>query len=618
MVFLIDFARKTSRRTAAGFLPVAALMFVLVCQACAPSPKLKEKEKMPEPESWVSPYQRYGKIRVADFDHDGDPATAPRRQLCDERGTPIQLWGMSSFGLQWPDGDWILTDEVFDVLAYDWQVDSVRLAMYVTEDGYASHPAELLAKVEKGIELASERGMFILLDYHGLSPGTPNDPQYLNAGIDLPEYATIRKEHPEFNAPELFFTYLVDKYKDLEVPFFIEPFNEPNQLGGSPEDTWRTVLLPYFQSVTDAVRIYDPAGRHILLYGSDQWSQLPNSARYPVYDPTGQNMMTAHIYTGEKAHENIKVNIRRALDGGLAVFVSEWGTSAATGDGGPFIDSAEKWCEFFDHNLLSWCSWSLARKKEVSSSTLPNTSAHPVDTDGDGIANWDWNKELSVTGRFIRAKIRGEPTPLYDDGTGTLNNGDVRFQPVDDKGGLVKLPFDFESGQREGWTTEGSSALNYLDIRVADAETKALCFPVYFNTTNNTWEDGARISSSHFPESVMNLSIAQRIKGVSLDVYIEEGKMTIGSLGLTVCPIPDGDGYWYQTEQYIIDMKEGDVIPSPGGQTLLKYHVRILLSQDGSYPFTVRIRNLILVLQSLNSDYIGNIYYDNIDFFYDH
>jgi endoglucanase len=747
-----------------------------------------------------TPVSKYGRIQVADFDHDGNSATALRRQLCDERGNPIQLRGMSSFGLQWADGEWILTDDVFEVLARDWKSDVIRLAMYVTEDGYAAKPAELLAKVEQGIKLANKYGLYIIVDWHILSPGDPTDEQYLNAGKNLPQYAKIKSKHPEYTGPQLFFAYLSQKYGKLPNIMW-EIANEPNRNGGENEaaSVWKNKLLPYMQSVVNAIREYDGDGNdNIVICGTDNWSQFVDApVANPVQDKNRQIMYAMHFYAGthDAGYENngqfwLRQKVLNALDGGLAVFCTEWGTSLSTGDGGPFIDFAERWLDFLGENKISWASWSLARKAEVSSSTLANTSNHPRDTDGDGIRNWNWDTELSTTGRFVRAKIRGEAAPVYQDfalmqgfdqgnlgglglngdnpnkeitiapatlngdgvvaiaginakgiwdnrlqfssqaflygiyqnlmfdvylpasaiaaapdgavfsvkpvfqyakngnpgdmnwwadaipeislrgkdfvpvtgaavakatmvfplgplvpaakdtlehlillvslsgssaastvsldnvGFGSKHNGDILYQPAipDEPGTFVKLPFDFESGQREGWAKEGVSAVNYLDIRIAPAETKAFAFPVAFDTRNNTWEDGARFSSAHFSDSTLSLAESRAIKAITLDVYIEAGKMTTGNLLLNVCPIPNGDGYWYQAGSFAIAEAKGTPVTSPEGVALLKYPVSVPLAQNGVYPFTVPIRNLVLALQSEGSDYAGMVYYDNIGF----
>ena len=370
------------------------------------------------PAGFVSPVEKYGKIKVADYDHDGKTATSPRRQLCDERGKPIQLKGMSSFGLQWADGAWILTEEVFDVLAYDWKIDVIRLAMYVTEDGYAAHPALLLERIEKGIDLANRRGLYIIVDWHILNPGDPDAPEYRNAGVDLPQYAHIRSAHPEYTGPQLFYAYLSEKYGALPNILW-EVANEPNKLGGesNAKEVWRDKLLPYMQGVTDAIRAYDGdgLGDNIVICDTDSWSQFVDAPiGSPVQDPKNQIMYTLHFYAG--THDTgtgtaekfwLRQKVLNALDGGLAVFCTEWGASLASGDGGPFLEFSERWLQFLDKNKISWTSWSLARKAESSSATLRNTPDHPTDTDGDGIPNWDPEREISETGRFVRGKIRG-------------------------------------------------------------------------------------------------------------------------------------------------------------------------------------------------------------------
>jgi hypothetical protein len=137
---------------------------------------------------------------------------------------------------------------------------------------------------------------------------------------------------------------------------------------------------------------------------------------------------------------------------------------------------------------------------------------------------------------------------------------------------------------------------------------------VAFNGSNNEWEDGARLSTSHFNSSNLPLAEAQKIKAISLDLYLEPHKMSTGTLLLNVCPIPNGDGYWYQAGSYEISAANAATVKSKDGPDLWKYHIEVPLSSDGNYPFTVSIRNLVLALQSQGSDYNGMVYYDNIGF----
>jgi endoglucanase len=345
--------------------------------------------------AYYKPVEKYGKIKVALVDG--------KRQLCDERGSPVQLKGMSTMGLQWE--GWALNEAAFDALAYDWQCDIIRLAMYVTETGYKDKPAERLADVEKGIKLATDRGMYVLVDWHILTPGNPASADYLNAGKDLPHYADIKAAHPDYTGPQLFFAYLSQKYGDQPNLLF-ETANEPNKLGSG---SWQAVLLPYHQSVVDAIRAYDKdgLGDNIIICGTDSWSQEVDApVGHEVVDAKGQIMYAVHFYAG--THEQwLRDRVTKALNGGIAVFCTEWGTSGADGgaDGKVYLSKSDTWLDFFKANNVSWCNWSLARKQESSAAFTPGAAREPVDNDGNGKPDW-LESQLSASGKYIRNRIR--------------------------------------------------------------------------------------------------------------------------------------------------------------------------------------------------------------------
>ena len=305
------------------------------------------------------PYGSYGNIRVSNG------------TLCDQTGNPVQLRGMSTHGLQWDVGEWVLDDNAFDSLLLDWKCDIVRLAMYVTENGYASDPSGILAKVERGIDLASQRGLYVIVDWHILSPGNPNDPSYLNAGVSLPQYEQIRNAHPDYNGPQLFFAYLSSKYGDRGNILF-ETANEPNSLNsGSIQDEWNNVLKPYHDSIVRAIRDNDKDGNpNIIICGTGNWDQyVDQPVANPVNDPAGQVMYTLHFYAGTHdvgGDRWIEDNVERCLNAGLPVFCTEWGVSRADGNGGVFTENADRWLAFLSQHNISWCAWSLARKDESS------------------------------------------------------------------------------------------------------------------------------------------------------------------------------------------------------------------------------------------------------------
>ena len=492
-----------------------------------------------KPEGHVTPFEKYGTVQVA------EDAETGYQQLSDEDGNPVQLKGMSSFGLQWGDGNWILNDAAFDALAYDWKCDIIRLAMYVTEGGYASDPAAGLARVEKGIQLATERGMYVLVDWHMLSPGNPSDPQYLEAGVDLPEYASIRAAHPEYNGPQLFFAYISEKY-GAQGNVLFETANEPNGNGGekNAEETWTNKLLPYHQSMVDAIREYDADDTpNVVICGTDNWSQFVNAPlASPVVDPAveagdadvNQIMYTFHFYAGthdtkideEKGDYWLGMKIKEALEGGIGVFCTEWGTSESTGDGGPYINYAERWLDFLEEYKISWCSWSLALKNEISAAMQGGATKEPTDLDGDGIPNWnyatdDTNKDLSISGNYVRAKIRGEEAPMY---------------------GASELITDFEDGLPMAIVLGDSpvSAEDYPLSVEATGATKALKLDA---AAGGIW-GGPRISF----QSLGN--VYSLFSDISFDVYIEDTEdLVAGKLEIQPIIQTEALGWWGQIGQ---------------------------------------------------------------------
>jgi endoglucanase len=311
--------------------------------------------------------------------------------VCGSDGRPVQLRGISTAGLQWY-GE-VVNAKAFAALAKDWQADVVRLALYVGENGYASHPA-LKQSVWKGIELAIANGLYVIVDWHVLTPGNPNDAVYRGA--------------------QSFFHEVSSKYRESPNILY-EIMNEPNG-----ELTWATDLKPYAEKMVATIRANDPEG--IILIGSGTWSQeVDIAARDPVH---GKNLAyTFHFYAGSHG-ESLRNRVEAALDMGAAVFASEWGTSEASGTGGPYLPASEEWLAFLDRHTIGWVNYSLCDKDE-SSAALKSAAAAAkedraalVDRDSalvpqtigpEGYPVWPPG-ELSPSGSFVRTHMRRRPT----------------------------------------------------------------------------------------------------------------------------------------------------------------------------------------------------------------
>ena len=323
----------------------------------------------------VAPPAKYGRLQVIGT------------HLCGADGKPVQLRGMSTMGLQWH-GE-VVNAKAFAALAKDWKADVVRLALYVGEGGYAQHP-ELKQLVWNGVELAIANGMYVVIDWHVLTPGNPNDPLY--GGV------------------QAFFAEVSRKYAKVPNVLY-EIMNEPNG-----DLDWSADLKPYAEKLVATIRANDPEG--VILIGSGNWSQDVNLA---AADPVpGKNLMyTFHFYAGSHG-EALRSKVRAAIDRGAAVFSSEWGTSEASGNGGPYLKAAAEWLAFLDGNTISWINWSLCDKSETSAALkslavvmregrtalAERESLLVPETMGpEGYPVWGPD-ELSASGAFVRERLR--------------------------------------------------------------------------------------------------------------------------------------------------------------------------------------------------------------------
>jgi len=300
-------------------------------------------------------------------------------RLLDERGASVRLKGMSTAGLQWFGG--AVDRASLAALRDDWKCDIVRLALYVGEGGYASRPA-LKELVKKGVDLAIELGLYVIIDWHVLTPGDPNHRTYSGAVDFFKEMAAAYGSRPNV---------------------IYEIMNEPN---GSV--TWSKDLKPYAERLVAAIRAIDPD--NIVLIGSGTWSQdVDAAAKDPV---AGSNLMyTVHFYAGTHG-DSLRRKITRALDAGAAVFCSEWGTSRSNGTDGVFIDESEEWLDFLDKNDISWVNWSLCNKDETSAAlkagergVRKETPLVPDRLGPGGIPIWT-EDQLGESGAYVRAKMR--------------------------------------------------------------------------------------------------------------------------------------------------------------------------------------------------------------------
>lgn len=273
-------------------------------------------------------------------------------RLVNERGEAVVLHGMSSHGLQWFPN--FVTEDAIKATA-DYGANLFRCAMYTGEGGYLSDKSVKNTLIN-AVDAAIRQDMYVIIDWHILSDGDP----LANA-----------------DAAAEFFAEMSARYADSPNVLY-EICNEPN--GGV---TWSGNVKPYAEKIIPVIR---QNTNGIILVGSPTWSQdLHEAAKDPL---AGENIMyTCHFYAG--THTDWLR--QRISDCGLPVFVTEWGTSAADGNGGVFLDEAQRWIDFMNERGISWANWSLCDKSETSAALRGGANV------SDGISA----DELTESGAFV-------------------------------------------------------------------------------------------------------------------------------------------------------------------------------------------------------------------------
>lgn len=264
----------------------------------------------------------------------------------------IVLKGISSHGLQW--FNYLITDENIKTLK-SWNTNVFRLAMYTKEGGYIDN-RNVYDDLIKDIDLVISNDMYVIVDWHILSDNNPNN--YKNEAID-------------------FFDKISSKYKNTPNIIY-EICNEPN--GGT---SWNDVKS-YAEDVIKTIR---KNSNNIIIVGTPTWSQDVDSVINNKIDDNN-TMYALHFYSGTHK-DDLRNKAKRALDNNVPIFVSEFGVSDASGNGGVYLDEANKWMEFIKNNNLSFVNWSLADKNE--SSALLKQDSKVVSDDS-----------LSESGKYIK------------------------------------------------------------------------------------------------------------------------------------------------------------------------------------------------------------------------
>lgn len=303
-----------------------------------------------------TPVQQNGQLRVIGL------------KLCNQYGNPIQLRGMSTHGIQWYGWGSCLNEASLNALAYDWGADVLRISLYVQEGGYESNPTGFTNQVKTLINEATERGMYALVDWHQLSPGDPN--------------ANLARA-------KTFFTEIANTYKNQNNIIY-DVCNEPNGVSWATIKTYADQIIPVIRAIdSDAV----------VLVGTHAWGSMGisdgRSAQDIVSNPLSFSniMYTFHFYA--KDHQTQYLNELSWAADRLPVFVTEFGSQEASGDGPNDFTMTQRYIDLMRDKKISWTNWNFS--DDFRSGAVWKTGACP---------NGPWTTgNLKESGLWIRDKM---------------------------------------------------------------------------------------------------------------------------------------------------------------------------------------------------------------------
>ena len=299
--------------------------------------------------------------------------------IVDKNNNKFQLRGVSTHGIQWfPQ---YVNQDAFIYMRDEWGINAIRIAMYSNKnDGYNTNLHEI---VKKGINYAKNAGLYVIIDWHILNDGNPNTNK--DSAIN-------------------FFKEIANLYKD-DINIIYEICNEPN---GNVQ--WERDIKPYAEEVIKEIRNIDSDA--IIVVGTPTWSQDVDIVAQSPINGYENIMYSLHFYAATHK-ENLRQKLEKALNGGLPIFVTEFGICDASGNGNLDIQEANIWIDYLNEQNISWISWNLSNKNE-SSAILRNTEK---------VTDWTYD-ELSESGKWILEALKrsNKNQEINDNTEGNSNN----------------------------------------------------------------------------------------------------------------------------------------------------------------------------------------------------
>ena len=341
----------------------------------------------------------YKPMRVGPVSAYGALGTNGAKIVSQKGGQQVMLRGMSLF---WSDaiGSPYYNENVIAWAAKTLSMDVFRFAMgiqyydsdggtsnaIVTGNSYMGNPSGKEAQLDKMVKAAIENDIYIIIDWH-----------------------SHRAQTEQAKAKD-FFGRMAAKYKD--VPNIIwEVYNEPMVDMGT--------IANYANDVIGAIR--NNGSNNLAIVGTPNWSQMGSCSGVN----SANVAYVLHFYAGTHPLSQFKGNIENCLNGGKAVFISEWGTTSADGNGSVNTGEAGNWTDYMDQKRIPNCNWSLRHQ------TVDGETENSALFSGNTVLNTQealTKATYSTSGNFVKSYLTKHKSVWEDTVTAGARSGSCAFK----------------------------------------------------------------------------------------------------------------------------------------------------------------------------------------------
>ena len=339
--------------------------------------------------------------------------------------------------LYWSSGEAASTDyyseSAIDNLVSSMNIQIVRFVMGISESwdnnrGYLSGGAERQKTyLNTVVNAAVKNDIYVIIDWH-----------------------SHQAENQTSSAVE-FFEWAAKTYGGYDNVIF-EVYNEPiGSWGEGAASSYWPTIKNYAESVIAAIRKHSD---NLVVVGTPYYDQYPSVAIANAINDKNV-AYTFHYYAASHSTGTEGANAVRAMNGGLSVFVTEWGTGTADGAGSVNQGVNDSWQKWMDDNKLSWANWSASHIGEGSAAFGGGSSAT--------------NFVYTTSGNLVKGYLAGNPT-TYTACSGTpVSSSSIASSSSALPSGYTDYIDDLEDG--DGYTFTGGEWYAYTDMADKGAST---------------------------------------------------------------------------------------------------------------------------------------------------